>query len=81
MSILLQKIYLSEDYLYLRCYIQENTDTDIEEKVFIIFIKDHSHIVIDFMPKDLQYMLDKNVIRIINLIELEKRLQATRLIC
>ena len=80
MSILLQKIYLSEDYLYLRCYIQENTDTDIEEKV-IIFIEGHNHIVIDFMPKDLQYMLDKNVIRIINLIELEKRLQAARLIC
>ena len=80
MSILLQKIYLSEDYLYLRCYIQENTDTDIEEKV-IIFIEGHNHIVIDFMPKDLQYMLDKNVIRIINLIELEKRLLATRLIC
>ena len=79
MSILLQKIYLSEDYLYLRCYIQENTDTDIEEKV-IIFIEGHNHIVIDFMPKDLQYMLDKNVIRIINLIELEKRLLATRLI-
>ena len=80
MSVLLQRIYLSEDYLYLRCYIQENTDTDIEEKV-IIFIEGHNHIVIDFMPKDLQYMLDKNVIRIINLIELEKRLQATRLIC
>ena len=79
MSILLQKIYLSEDYLYLRCYIQENTDTDIEEKV-IIFIEGHNHIVIDFMLKDLQYMLDKNVIRIINLIELEKRLLATRLI-
>ena len=80
MSVLLQRIYLSEDYLYLRCYIQENTDTDIEEKV-IIFIEGHNHIVIDFMPKDLQYMLDKNVIRIINLIELEKRLQAARLIC
>ena len=80
MSILLQKIYLSEDYLYLRCYIQENTDTDIEEKV-IIFIEGHNHIVIDFMPKDLQYMLDKNVIRIINLIDLEKRLLATRFIC
>ena len=79
MSVLLQRIYLSEDYLYLRCYIQENTDTDIEEKV-IIFIEGHNHIVIDFMPKDLQYMLDKNVIRIINLIELEKRLLATRLI-
>ena len=71
MSVLLQKIYLSEDYLYLRCYIQENTDTDIEEKVFIIYTEGHNHIVIDFMPKDLQYMLDKNVIRIINLIELE----------
>ena len=79
MSVLLQRIYLSEDYLYLRCYIQENTDTDIEEKV-IIFIEGHNHIVIDFMPKNLQYMLDKNVIEIINLIELEKRLLATRLI-
>ena len=80
MSVLLQRIYLSEDCLYLRCYIQEDTDTDIEEKV-IIFIEGHSHIVIDFMPKDLQYMLDREVIRIINLIELEKRLLAARLIC
>ena len=81
MSVLLQKIYLSEDYLYLRCYIQENTDTDIEEKVFLIFIEGHNHIVIDFMPKDLRYMLDREVIKIINLIKLEKRLLATRLVC
>ena len=66
--------------LYSRSYIQEDTDTDIEEEVFIIFIEGHNHIVIDFMPKDLRYMLDKNIIRIINLIELEKRLLATRLV-
>ena len=41
--------------------IQENTDTDIEEKVFLIFIDGHNHIVIDFMPKDLRYMLDRKV--------------------
>ena len=67
--------------LYSRSYIQEDTDTDIEEEVFIIFIEGHNHIVIDFMPKDLRYMLDNNVIKIINLIELEKRLLATRLVC
>ena len=67
--------------LYSRSYIQEDTDTDIEEEVFIIFIEGHNHIVIDFMPKDLRYMLDREVIRIIKLIELEKRLLATRLGC
>ena len=67
--------------LYSRSYIQEDTDIDIEEEVFIIFIEGHNHIVIDFMPKDLRYMLDREVIRIIELIELEKRLLATRLVC
>ena len=67
--------------LYSRSYIQEDTDTDIEEEVFIIFIEGRNHIVIDFMPKDLRYMLDREVIRIIELIELEKRLLATRLVC
>ena len=67
--------------LYSRSYIQEDTDTDIEEEVFIIFIEGHNHIVIDFMPKDLRYMLDREVIRIIELIELEKRLLATRIVC
>jgi len=67
--------------LYSRSYIQENTDTDIEEKLFIIYTEGHSHIVIDFMPKNLRYMLDREVIRIIKLIELEKRLLATRLVC
>ena len=66
--------------LYSRSYIQEDTDTDIEEEVFIIFIEGRNHIVIDFMPKDLRYMLDREVIRIIELIELEKRLLATRLV-
>ena len=47
--------------LYSRSYIQENTDTDIEEEVFIIFIEGRNHIVIDFMPKDLRYMLDRKV--------------------
>ena len=81
MRILLQRIYLWNISLYLGCYFQENTDTDIEEKVFLIFIEGHNHIVIDFMPKDLRYMLDREVIRIIELIELEKRLLATRLVC